>query len=417
MKQIPGKSFVSVMKNRTGNVLVLTALAMPLIIGFAGLATDSIMWSLDKRQLQRSADSAALSGAFAKAQSQNSIASATDDIADTNTLVLFSAPTIETPPTAGAYAGETDAVRVVLQTQRNLPFSSLFLSSAPVIEVDATASVLNNGNYCVISLDDSTDTGVIATGSAMIDLNCGIFANSRSGNAVSVGGASSVVSTPVGAVGGLSASSSYQSPTTLLPYSNPQDDPFADLPEPEPTDCAAKVRVQPHQTVTITPGCYRGMDIKGTAHFEPGVYYIDGDALSFGAQAEVTGDGVTFILTSEDADTDPESVADLEMNGGAEIELSSPTSGTYEGVLIYQDRRAETGETNTINGNSGSELEGAFYFPKQDLLFNGDSGMTTDCIQLIGNHITFSGNSSISNDCPTGGGAQAFVGTVVRLVE
>lgn len=46
------------------NVLVFSALALPLAISSIGLATDTIQWVLWKRELQRTADSAALAGAM-----------------------------------------------------------------------------------------------------------------------------------------------------------------------------------------------------------------------------------------------------------------------------------------------------------------------------------------------------------------
>ncbi len=408
---------LGLLRNAKGNVLVLTGFAAPILIGFAGLATDTIQWTLDKRQLQRSADSAALAGAFALAQGEDAIDSADDNIGRTNRLTLVTTPVIENAPTAGSYAGDNNAVRVVLQTRRDLPFSSLFLASAPVIEVEATAAMLSNGNYCVISLDDTTDTGVTVIGTAEVDLNCGMFANSRGNSAVNAGGSSRVRSTPVAGVGGIPASDNYIGDTTLLPYSNPQPDPFSDLPDPEtPNPCSPQLRVNPQNTVNVTPGCYRGMTINGTANFAPGVYYIDGGTLSFGAQAVVNGTGVTFILTSSNADTNPNQIADMSMNGGAEINLTAPTSGTYEGILVYQDRRADTGNTNTVNGNSNSSFSGAFYFASQDLLFNGTSGMTTDCVQFVANKVSFSGTTAIANSC-TYDTTDNFRGTVVRLVE
>ena len=39
-----------------GNVLIITAAVMPLIIGGAGMAIDSVQLSVWKRQLQRAAD-------------------------------------------------------------------------------------------------------------------------------------------------------------------------------------------------------------------------------------------------------------------------------------------------------------------------------------------------------------------------
>src|SRR5215203_6383447 len=51
-----------------GNALLIAGAALPLIIGSAGLASDTVQWTLWKRQLQRAADSAALAGVYAKVQ-------------------------------------------------------------------------------------------------------------------------------------------------------------------------------------------------------------------------------------------------------------------------------------------------------------------------------------------------------------
>lgn len=400
---------------QAGNVLIICGLAMPLIIGFAGLATDTVQWSLDRREMQRTADSAALAGAYAIAQRKDGTASASESIVETNDIALESPPIIENAPTQGDFSGDSNAIFVQLDSRKALPFSSLFLSSGARITVRATAAVISNGDYCVISLDKGNDPGVEATGSSSVDLNCGIFANSRGSDAVEVGGSATIYTDVVGAVGGLSPSVNYASDVDLLPYSAPQPDPFADLPDPNPTNCSARLNVNPNQRRSVSPGCFRGMDIKGTIYFAPGIYYINGSSLSFGAQADVTADGVTFILTSTTASTNSGSIANLDINGGATLRLSPPDSGTYEGVLFYQDRRASSGTTK-INGNASSVLEGSFYFPSHKLEFSGDSGMRTDCVQLVGSKIKFTGSSSISNVCPSRG-ARSFTGTVIRLVS
>ena len=50
--------------DKRGNALILAAAALPLLLGSAGLATDTIQWALWKRQLQRAADSAAIAGVY-----------------------------------------------------------------------------------------------------------------------------------------------------------------------------------------------------------------------------------------------------------------------------------------------------------------------------------------------------------------
>lgn len=401
--------------------MFIATLSLPILIGAGGLATDTIQWTLWQKEMQRQADSAALAGAFARAQGADPIANATTDINRYSFVTLSAAPTVENAPTTGSYAGDANAVRVVLQTSRKLPFSSLFLASPPTLRAEATAAVVSNGNYCVIAFENMATAGVIMQGNATVNMGCGIATNSTASNAVVAGGSSSVYATPVSAVGGLQSSSNYASGTVLQPHSINQQDPFAALPTPVvPPGCANQLNVAPNATLNVANptgvACYRGMNIKGAVTFAPGIYIIDGNAFSAGSQATISGTGVTFILTSNNATSDPSTIATFDMNGGANVQLTAPTSGTYQGVLIYQDRRALDSGSNTINGNASSKLQGAVYMPSQAVSFSGDSGMDTQCVQIAARRVTFIGNNNIVNNCPSGSGSSSFIGTRVQLV-
>ena len=119
----------------SGNALALTAITFPALIGAGGLAMDTVQWPLTQRQLQREADSAALAGAFAKSQGTSPTTAATASITRDNLLTLSTTPTIENAPTAGSYAGNTGAVRVILQSTKTLPFSNLFMNHSVTIQV------------------------------------------------------------------------------------------------------------------------------------------------------------------------------------------------------------------------------------------------------------------------------------------
>ena len=401
-----------------GNVLAITAACLPLLVGAAGLAVDTAEWTYWKRQLQREADSAAIAGAFAKAQGKDAVDAATSDLSRTSVITLSGPADIKSAPTAGAYAGNAQAVRVNLTTAQRLPFSGTFLSTAPSIAAHATAAVVSNGDYCALALGATSAVGIKMQGNAALNFGCGLATNSRSTNAVTAGGSSSVNATPVSAVGGLTASNNYTGNTQLLPYSLPQPDPYASIANPTP-NCsgATSVSVGPNSSQALTPGCYKGINIKGTATLAPGTYYVDGSTFSLGSQASVVGDGVTIVLTSSTAATSPSSIATLDINAGATVQLTASTAGPYAGLLFYQDRRALDSGANMINGNATSKLQGAFYFPSQELDFSGTSGMTTDCLQLVALRLSFLGNTSVSNQCPGGSGAGSFKGVQVRLVE
>jgi hypothetical protein len=278
----------------------------------------------------------------------------------------------------------------------------------------------------MISLEDGTVTGVTFTGNARLDLDCGVVTNSRAAKAVEAAGSSRVDATPIAAVGGVPASTNYVGDAVLLPYSSKQDDPFAGLPrQPSPPSNCKDVSItgqpnDPEIVVGASPNsgenfCLRGgADVKGKVQLSPGTYYVTGGDLVIGSQAVLKGSNVTIILTSS-TPTVTSSFAKLTMNGGATVNLTSPESGTYKGVLFYQDPRAPYADSQ-FNGNAFSSIEGGFYFPSGRLNFNGTAGLITRCIQMVGKQLVFSGNATVQNICPETGGGKSFKATFVRLV-
>ena len=58
------KIFRKLWRDKRGNALLMAGAALPILVGAAGLANDTIQWTLWKRQLQRAADSAAIAGVY-----------------------------------------------------------------------------------------------------------------------------------------------------------------------------------------------------------------------------------------------------------------------------------------------------------------------------------------------------------------
>ncbi|HEX5259017.1 MAG TPA: pilus assembly protein TadG-related protein [Sphingomicrobium sp.] len=447
-------------RDRRGNALIIAGAALPLIVGSAGLASDTIQWTLWKRQLQRVADSAAMAGVRANIRGNamddcSGVASATYttpvayDVRKNMHLPQTPVCAATNPPSSGGYTSDNNAVKVVVSMQRALSFSGIFLSAAPTITASATATIVPGGKYCVVSLENTSVTGITATGNANVDLGCGMITNSTSLTAAVATGSSDVNASPIAAVGGIAASNNWASGTVLQPFTIPQADPFANVNPPASTtypsgNCPNLTESNPHTVMNAsdfvsgtTYGamtgasagamCFGNISISGTVNFPAGsVIVLDGGSLSIGAQASVTCSGCTFILTNRSTASAP-TIGTVGINGGANLNLSAPgTSATgiaanYEGIMMYQDRRAQDGNNanfqSTINGNATSFLQGAIYFPSQQVQFNGTAGMSTHCLQLVARRVYYSGNLDISNSCPADSGANAFTGKLVRLVE
>ena len=415
----------SLWRDRRGNALVIAAAALPLVLGSAGLASDTIEWALWKRQLQRAADSAAMAGVYAKVRNDSYTAAVNQDLVHNNHVGITTAVVPNSPPPSGSYASDPMAVRVSLSVQKALSFSSFFLSAAPTITASATATIVPSGVYCVVSLINTASTGITATGNSVVNLGCGMITNSTSMTAAIATGSTNVTASPIAAVGGIAASNNWGAGTVLQPFTLAQADPFASVPPPTfPNGNCPNVNVNSNQTETLDPGCYGNMTLNGDVTLNPGTYILDGGSLSVGAQAHVSCNGCTFVLSSRTADTNPSSIGNVHINGGAELDLVAPdenSGSVYEGIIMYQDRRAVSGnnanQQNFLNGNSESSFVGAFYFPNQTTTFNGTAGMTTTCMQLVAYTVNFSGNMNIDNSCPGGFGQPGFEGKQVRLVE
>jgi Flp pilus assembly protein TadG len=415
----------NLLKSERGNVLVIGAATMPLLIGSAALAVDTVQMGLWKRQLQRAADSAALAGAYAIVQQGDSTAAVKRDLQINNDVPLTGEPSVTTPA-SGTFAGNYRAVQVQLTSTRTMPFMSFFNGTPPTLTVKATAAAVFQGEYCMISLEDGTVVGVTFAGSARLDLDCGVVSNSRAARAVEAIGSSQVDATPIAAVGGVPASTNYIGDAVLLPYSSKQDDPYADLPrQPSPPSNCKNISIsgQPNDPQIVVPPspntghqfCLRGgADVKGKVQLAPGTYYVDGGTLSIGSQATLKGSNVTIIMTSS-TPTVASSFATLKMDGGPTVNLTSPEEGTYKGVLFYQDPRSPYADSH-FNGNAASSIEGGFYFPSRRLNFNGTAGLTTRCIQMVAKQLVFSGNATVQNICGENGGGKSFKATFVRLV-
>src|SRR5947208_11495163 len=97
--------FRKLWRNKRGNALVIAGAALPLLIGSAGLATDTMQWVLWKRQLQRAADSAAIAGAYARLGSAPVSSAVDKDLGEDNKLwvpLLAGYPAISQPADSGS---------------------------------------------------------------------------------------------------------------------------------------------------------------------------------------------------------------------------------------------------------------------------------------------------------------------------
>ena len=393
-----------------GNVFVVGAAVMPLLLGSAAFAVDTIQLSVWKRQLQRAADSSAIAGAYAVSLGDDTHNAVHRDLDKNAFPVLSQAEDIF----EGESLGFDRTVRVTLTATRELPFMSIFTQRPTTMVADATAALVGDGEFCMVSLYNGPDTGIDANGGADVDLSCGMKSNCIGEECVTAGGSSSIRAAPIASVGGIEGDkNNFVQPTTLQPHSAVQRDPLAYLPNPtQPAEgCSAEPLTEATVFTDKAHQCFLSANVNPNttlnipAHVE--TITIWGGDIDF--KGNVNGQGVTFVMSGDNGQA-----GDLIINAQANLVLSSPTDGTYKGVLFYRDRRASNIQI-TINGGAASNLTGALYFPTSDITYAGNASMDVRCLQMVGQKLKFRGSATITNDCD-GTGADSFEQTIVRLV-
>jgi Flp pilus assembly protein TadG len=411
-----------------GATAVLISLLLPVIIGGVGLGAETGYWYFLQRELQHMADvSAHAAGIRLRSGDEtDQLQAAALDVA---TKAGYSGSdatlTLNWPPASGSYAGNTNAVEVVLTKTVPRLFSAVF-SDAPVsMNARAVARVRFGSDACVLALSPNTPAALTVTSMADVSLDCDAASDSFADDSFSVQGNGALSARCGSAVGGayLNTRVTLSECTSVHEYAPWVPDPYRDVAEPTvPAFCNSNNRNlgNPQHSVTISPTSsivsgmpvYHfcdGVFIKGNVTFEPGLYIISGGDFDANAGAVINGTGVTFFITSPNK---------VHLNGHAELHLSAPTSGELSGILVFASRSG-SGLIHQFNGTAGTVVQGAIYAPTTGIDYTGDSSSTGagGCTQVIGYTVRLDGNTGMASDCEDAGTSDIKIAEVVKLVE
>jgi Flp pilus assembly protein TadG len=414
-------SLAALAKDERGNVLALAAIGLPLFLGCAALAVDTAQWVFAKRELQAAADSAAIAGVYGLIQKDDMEGAVDRSVSSNPELDPRRAVTAEQSP--DTFKDDPFAVRVRIASPTKMTFASAFLGRAPVIAVEATATVVENGDYCAFAIGSGEENGLKIEPSSNVEMDCGLAANSSSSKAIQADGSADIQADRIVAFGGIDAEGIKSS--RVRSYSVRQKDPLAERDPPLiPNTGCPNVTVNADAAATnggrvvLQPGCYGNILIDGPVFLSDGEYILNRGNLVIGPTAEVTCKACTIFLTSEQAATDPWSVGKVQIDHHAKVKLAAPIQGPNAGILIFQDRRsagARDETENIIGGNSFSELKGLLYFPSETLRVDATNTPDIQCSRFIGRRLIFQGRVLIASGC-SGASVMNFRGTEVRLV-
>ncbi len=282
-------------------------------------------------------------------------------------------------------------------------------ASALATNVISTSAITTSGSAssppCLYILGTTGTTFNLGNGATVTASSCGVYINSNdvTGNkAMFVTGGARLNSPTVSIVGGdlvnnggCLATSTGAGCGSLTPTTGASAiaDPFASLPAPTiPGSCASgnftAWQATPYQLTTTgaNQGCYTGLSLGNgmTANLGPGTYVINGG--SFNIQGGTTlnaTSGVTIYLTNG---------AYVSVGNGATLNMSAQGSGTYEGVLFFQDHTMANPTASTFGGGASMNLTGSLYFPHSLLNINNGSNSNTEAV--IAGSVNFQGGAT-----------------------
>lgn len=319
-----------------------------------------------------------------------------------NQTVSIQANTTSSAPTVPGTAVSYWATVRITENQFQL-FGSNVLSSSSRSSAAIVGSASSISNNCLYVLSGTAPDALnMGNGVHVTTSSCGVYVNSNvnssnSEAALVTGGA--ILTTPtftsVGKVshpngGCINTPTGGCNSLTVTPATAAVTDPFANLPAPTPAGSCINGNYTAWQPTAyqLSPGTYCNFTLSNgmSAVMAPGIYIINGSGgfnVSNGGGTLTATGGVMIYLTGG---------AQANISNGSSVTLSAQSSGSYQGVLFYQDR-TQTGGTSTFAGGSNQKLTGSLYFPKS--LLKIDNGSSAATLGIVANTVTFQGGANI----------------------
>jgi RHS repeat-associated protein len=308
-----------------------------------------------------------------------------------------------------------------MQVSRSTRIALLFLSAFlfQSERLQATPGTVPPG-ACLYALDPSADRAFQIAGAQSVYSACGVVVESRASDGFEMEGSETLylenhaqVSVVVGAQlnGQTKLWDTLSNKQVQAVQTTSPGDPLSSIPAPTSgtivsTSHAYYDMNSKPKNNTLSPGIYCGGLTIGntngmTFNFSPGVYVLAGGGFVLNSQAQVSGSGVTFYNTSSAGwgCSQSYSYTPVTISGQVTANLSAPTSGSLDGILLFGNRAgcSTVGScVDQINGGSTAVLNGALYFASDEIEITGSN--VNGFLMLVADKIYINGNSHFGNN-------------------
>jgi hypothetical protein len=193
-------------------------------------------------------------------------------------------------------------------------------------------------------------------------------------------------------------------------------DPFAAVAGPSTTSLPTFAGQTITTPVTLSPGVYTGLVTvgnSGVASLNPGNYVFRAGLRTTGTGSLVLAGSGGVLLYNANASYPAAggSCGNLSLAGTGTMTLSASRTGSYAGMLLFQDRSCTNGAA--ISVRTGTTLNGTLYVPAATLTLTLVNNLTI-ASQIVAYELTVTGNSTLTMNFT----AASITGTrVPSLVE
>lgn len=391
-------------RDERGQALIVIAVALGALLLGVGLALDTGQLFVARRAAQTAADAGAWAGAAVLyaggSAAQARAAAATDATRNGYTDGGFITVTTASPPTSGTYANDPGYIEVAITEQVLTRF--LFGASAgrSAITVRAVAGLARSGSgEAVVVTRGSGNSTFTLNGSTRLTVSGGgTSTNSTSNTAVNIGSGGLLTGTfhrVTGNVSGTVAGRMSPAPTV---GGAATPDPFAAVAGPSTTTLPVFAGQTITTPVTLSPGVYTSLVTvgnSGVASLNPGNYVFRAGLRTTGTGSIVLAGsgGVLLYNANSSYPATGGSCGNLSLAGTGTMTLSASRTGSYAGMLLFQDRSCTNGAA--ISLRTGTTFSGTLYVPAATLTITLVNSVAI-ASQVVAYEFAVTGNNTLT---------------------
>jgi Flp pilus assembly protein TadG len=421
---------------RSGQVLLMVTMALIPMFGIMGLVTDLGYMHFVKMSAQTAAEAAAQAAIISYHETvggasptcgvggvvcspttptncPSNITTPTNSIErgcmyaqshgfnSANKWVTYQANVGSVPPTAPGMGNASYWVTFRVIQKVPQMFSAVLGNTSGMVAARSTTAVIGASD-CIYALNPTQSGAVSIGGTADLVSSCGIFVDSSDPCAISTNGAATLQAPEYDVVGNVCTKK------PLVPTANtglyPAADPLASLPVPAsaPYTCDHIGSYSPFSDSDLYPGVYcGGIHVRNATYtFHAGTYILVGGGLSTqSANSHIVSTGGVTIYNTFGATTNSftYSYTGIQIGANSTVSLIAPTSGTYTGILFFEDR-ASPAASDSYGGGGTAVYQGVIYAKNAAVTMHGNSSVSTEYTMLVADTITMLGTSGFNNN-------------------